>query len=119
MSWKSRLLGCFLCLVGGYAIGFGSQSEALVRGAIGQFQNSVTSVVGVQTGLSTFEWFLIIGVVLFVVGLVMVALSGGVVGPTTGGPTNQAKRDPNSCRFCGTSMNGSTTYCPNCGKSQS
>jgi hypothetical protein len=119
MSWKTRLLGCLLCLAGGYVIGFGSQSEASVRSAIGQFQGSVTSVVGVQTVLSSFEWFLVVGVILFVGGLVTVALSGGVLGQAAGAPASQAKRDPNSCRYCGASMSGSTTYCPNCGKSQS
>jgi hypothetical protein len=118
MSWRTRLLGCLLCLAGGYAIGFGSQSVALVRSAMGQFQGSVTSVVGVETGLSSFEWFLIIGVVLFVLGLAAVALSGGAL-ERKGGPTTQAKTDPDSCRFCGAPMNGSRTYCPNCGKSQS
>ncbi len=119
MSWRARLLGCLLCLTGGYAIGFGSQSEAFVRSAIGQFQGSITSTVGVQTGLSSFEWFLTIGIVLFAAGLVVVAVGGGVLEQTRGASSSEAKRNPNSCRYCGASMNGSTTYCPNCGKSQS
>lgn len=91
-----------------------------MRSAIGQFQGSVTSLVGVQAALSSFEWFLIVGVVLFALGLVVVALGGGgVLQQTKRAPTNQVKRDPGSCRYCGASMNGSTTYCPNCGKSQS
>ena len=120
MSATTRLLGSVLCLAGGCLIGFGSQSLEFVRSAVAQLDGAVsgaTSAIGVQTGIPSFEIFLIFGLVLFILGAVVVAW-GGWSTPPGATPARYASKGPDACRFCGAPMKGSKTYCPNCGKSQ-
>lgn len=123
MSRATRLLGSVLCVAGGYVIGFGSDSQAYVRAAFRLVEGLITALPlppSVESEFSSFGWFLIIGVILFVAGAGIVVIEGTVAEQTGGGPVRPAAaRDPNSCRFCGAPMKGSKTYCPNCGKSQS
>jgi len=77
-------------------------------------------VTSLQAQLSSFEWFLAVGLVLFILGAILAILGGGqqqeIEHPLT--QSAQSVSSP-KCKFCGSPMNGSTTYCPNCGKSQS
>jgi hypothetical protein len=122
LSRASRLLGVILCLAGGCLIGFGSAAQTTIKSAVTSVEgviNAVPFLPSVETQLSSFEWFLLAGLVLFVVGAILVAIGGGgraeIVGP--GGRAARKSAEP-SCKFCGAPMAGSTIYCPNCGKSQ-
>lgn len=80
---------------------------------------AIPYVTGVQSDLSSFEWFILAGLILFLIGAVLAITGGGQMeSSSTVDHLVQKSNDP-SCKFCGAPMNGSTTYCPNCGKSQS
>jgi hypothetical protein len=80
---------------------------------------AIPYVTGVESDLSSFEWFVLVGLILFLIGAIL-AITGGGQLESSGAVDRPAQKsnDP-SCKFCGAPMNGSTTYCPNCGKSQS
>lgn len=121
MSRATRLLGSALCLAGGYLIGFGSDSQAYIRGAFRSVQGIIAMLplpTNVESEFSAFGWFVIFGVILFVAGA-GIAVVETTASEQTSRPFRPVTRDPNSCKFCGAEMKGSTTYCPNCGKSQS
>jgi hypothetical protein len=122
LSRASRLLGSALCLAGGYIIGFGSDSQPYVKSAFNSVEGLITALPlppSVESEFSSFGWFLIIGVILFVAGVGIAVIESTASDQTGARPVRPVfSRDPNSCKFCGAPMKGSKTYCPNCGKSQ-
>jgi len=127
LSRASHFAGGLLCLAGGCLVGYGSGTEAQLKGVVGGIDgavNSVPFIPGLVDQLTTSEWYLIPGLVLVVVGLLMVVIGGGGGGPNApkkqkAVPVAEAPvRPPGSCKFCGADLKGSTTYCPVCGKSQ-
>ena len=122
MSRTSRLLGVILCLAGGCSIGFGSATQTTIRNAVTNVEGAINAIPflpSVETQLSSFEWFVLAGLILFLVGAVLVAIGGGARTEIGRGIDRPARKSTEpSCKFCGAPMGGSTTYCPNCGKSQ-
>jgi hypothetical protein len=126
LSRRSRLIGGILCLAGGYLIGYRSGTEAYLEGVLGAINSSVNAVPflsGVFNQLSTTEWYLTIGSVLVILGLLLVVLGGGGKAkeskqPEKKAPAKAPARPPGSCKFCGADLKGSKTYCPSCGRSQ-
>ncbi|MDA4112425.1 MAG: hypothetical protein OK474_00030 [Thaumarchaeota archaeon] len=129
MSRRSRLIGGVFCLAGGYLIGYMSGAQAVLKGVLGAI-NSVVNIIpflpGLVDQLSTTVWYLSVGSVLLIVGILLVVIGGDggrmktAKQPIRPIPTAiQARPAGQSCKFCGADMKGSTTYCPSCGRSQS
>jgi hypothetical protein len=131
LSRRSHLIGGIFCLVGGYVIGYSSGVQAVLKGVLGVVNglvNALPFLPGLVDQLTTTGWYLSVGSVLIVIGLILVVLGGGGGGGKTKAPKQPENkvpasqplvRTPGSCKFCGADMKGSTTYCPSCGKSQS
>jgi hypothetical protein len=114
--------------VGGYLIGYTSGAQSALKGVLGAI-NSVVNIIpflpGLVDQLSTTVWYLAVGSILIIAGILLVVIGGdggrakAAKQPVRPMPTVQARPAGQSCKFCGADMKGSTTYCPNCGRSQS
>jgi hypothetical protein len=112
-------------LAGGYLIGYFEGTQTYLSGVLGVVDDGVNSLPylsGAINSLTVEEWYMIIGSVLAVLGLLLVVTGGG-------GRQKEAKpakaqappvtiRPPGTCKFCGADLKGSKTYCPSCGRSQ-
>lgn len=126
MSSRSRLAGGVLCLAGGLLIGYRAGNEGYLKPALGEVNASVNAIPYLPDlihQLSTTEWYLGAGLVFTVLGLIL-AVAGGdgrvraAKSTTPITPPVQTHR-PGTCKFCGSDLEGSITYCPSCGRSQS
>jgi hypothetical protein len=128
LSRRSHLIGGILCLVGGYLIGYTSGAQSVLNGVLGAIHSVVKAIPylpGLVDQLGTTGWYLTVGAILIIVGILLVVVGGhGRVKvvpaqPVRPVPAVQARPAGQSCKFCGADMKGSTTYCPSCGRSQS
>ena len=128
MSRRSHLIGGILCLVGGYLIGYTSGTQSVLNGVLGVIHsvvNAIPYLPGLVDQLGTTGWYLTIGAILIIVGILLVVVGGHgrvkviAAQPVRPVPPVQARPAGQSCKFCGADMKGSTTYCPSCGRSQS
>jgi hypothetical protein len=114
--------------VGGYLIGYTSGAQSVLNGVLGAI-HSVVNVIpylpGLVDQLGTTGWYLTVGTVLIIIGILLVVVGGHgrvkvvATQPVRPVPPVQARPAGQSCKFCGADMKGSTTYCPSCGRSQS
>ncbi len=83
-------------------------------------------IPGLVGQVSTQDWYLSFGSALIIIGIVMVVLGGSgklkkpkqAEKPEAETPPPPPVRPPGSCKFCGADLQGSKTYCPACGRSQ-
>lgn len=114
--------------MGGYLIGYTSGAQSVLKGVLGAIQNVVNFIPflpGIVDQLSTTGWYLTVGAILIIVGILLVVIGGHgrvrvvATQPVRPMPQVQTRPTGQSCKFCGVDMKGSTTYCPSCGRSQS
>jgi hypothetical protein len=110
-----------LCLVGGYLFGYLSGINSILKGAINSFYNGVNSIPGVGStvnGVSATEWYIVIGLIFFIVGSILVVLNGGSSVHQPISKVKPTKPEKRKCKFCGSDMKANPIYCPKCKKSQ-